>query len=162
MIRFRRLRRKETQCERGNASARHFPLFPFHYPRCSLRCNTEGTLPRAKKTSAREMRCSRKGKRAPNERRERHVYTFMYTYKVREGGAHSHIVQEDYLGLCPTERKQDHVASVCKTPNCRFSELELEFCLARNRHRCSGFPKDCRVFFFRGHTWCNSEKIFIK
>lgn len=39
---------------------------------------------------------------------------------------HSHIVQEDYLGLCPTERKQDHVTSVCKTPSCRFSELKLD------------------------------------
>lgn len=75
-IHFRRLSRWDST--RGSASVctRHFPLFPFHYPRCSLRCNTEA-LPRAKKMT-REMRHSRKrGKRVERQARKAHVYVYM-------------------------------------------------------------------------------------
>jgi hypothetical protein len=64
---------------------------------------------------------------------------------VRSSESRSHIVQEDYLGLCPTERKQDHVASVCKTPGCRFNSNSNSI-LSRSREiaigtAASAFPQ---------------------
>lgn len=117
-----------------------------------------GTLPRAKKTSVRDMRCSSGKGKEPNERRrERHVYVYVYVQNKRGWSAsRSHIVQEDYLGLCPTERKQDHVASVCKTPNCRFSELELDSISRRIAINIAVFRKIVAFIF------CNTYAIQIR
>jgi len=65
-----------------------------------------------------------------------------------DGASRSHIVQEDYLGLCPTERKQDHVASVCKTPSCRFSELKLDSASRGIAIRTAAFREISAFFLF--------------
>lgn len=105
------------------------------------------------------MRYSSEKRKEPNEEaRKTRVYAYIRE-RVRDtsgmgkkrvrNALHSHIVQGDYIGLCPTECKQDHVTSVCETPSCRFSELES---ISR------GIANGTAVFFL-SHILFKSDKI---